>query len=240
MDINIPIDILEKNKSIRPDHLQANYDRLMKESNLYRYIPLNPFSKGAKERMEGIMDIFIECYEWKIHPSYKKLISYLAYHWMWGKPLGELLAVRVSYVREHPPKKDTPSKDTPPKDASTIIREYLGTLDHEVRFKLVKYFSAYIDILRHVLSQNGINLDKDIEPYHVYLEFGSCERKALNIMAMGLSRFTALHLSKILNIDDALSNVDDCYEIIKRINIDSSPMPYVCKQEVYRMLGRRS
>ncbi|BBT80153.1 DEAD/DEAH box helicase [Aeromonas veronii] len=233
VEVNIPVDILEKNKSIRPDHLQANYDHLKKEENIYNCIPLNPFSKGAKERMESIIDIFIECYEWEITPPYKRLISYLAYNWMWGKPLGELLAARVSYVRENPPKKGTPKQD-----ASTIIREYLGTLDHEVRFKLVKYFSAYIDVLKHVLLTKNISLDKEIEPYHVYLEFGSCDKKALNVMAMGLSRFTALHLSKLIHVDDISSNVDDYYEIIKKIPIENASMPYICKQEIYRILGR--
>lgn len=233
VEINIPVDILEKNKSIRPDHLQANYDRLMNEHDLSMYIPLNPFTKGAKERMERIIDIFIECYEWKITPTFKSLISFLAYSWIWGKPLGELLVTRVSYVR----------KGNPEKDASSIIRSYLGVLDHDVRFKLVNYFSAYIDILKHILRispQQGIDIEKDIEPYHVYLEFGSCERKSLSIMAMGLSRFTALHLSKVLNVDDTLHNIDDCYELIKKTNIEKTSMPQVCKQEIYRMLGKSS
>ncbi|MFQ2072129.1 DEAD/DEAH box helicase [Aeromonas veronii] len=228
LEISLPTDILEKNKSIRPDYLQEIYNHLVKTKDLSHYIPLNPYVKGAKARMERIIDVFIECYRWNISPSFKNLISYLAYYWMWGKPLGELLSSRVTFERNK----------NPNKDASTIIRNYLGVLDHDVRFKLVKYFSSYIDILKHVLNIRGCDIE--VEPYHVYLEFGSCDRTSLNIMAIGLSRFTALYLAKMLSSDEEHSNVDDCYEMVKKLNIDKSSMPHVCKQEVYRMLGKNN
>ena len=72
------------------------------------------------------------------------------------------------------------------------------------------------------------------------MEFGSCDRTSLNIMAIGLSRFTALYLAKMLSSDEEHSNVDDCYEMVKKLNIDKSSMPHVCKQEVYRMLGKNN
>ncbi|MCI5159329.1 MAG: hypothetical protein D3906_13020 [Candidatus Electrothrix sp. AUS1_2] len=114
-------------------------------------------------------------------------------------------------------------------------------LEQDVRFKLVKYFSAYNDILKYVLDKReDYNDDNEIEPYHIYLEFGSCDRHALNIMATGLSRFTALYLAKAIETEGIKSDIDDYYNKIKSLNLNSIKIPKLCKQEVLKMLGKAS
>ncbi|MFD3285651.1 DEAD/DEAH box helicase [Alteromonas macleodii] len=227
--VDIPPDIIEKNKGIRPDYLQRVYDSLASKEDITEYLLVNPYIPGAKTKMENVIEIFIDCFEWKVSPSYKNLISYLSYHWLWGKPLGELLRTRVNFVREREPNKK----------ASAIIRDYLDVLDDDIRFKLVKYFAAFNDILKLVLTNKGFNLDEiEIEPYHIYLEFGSCKKEALNIMATGLSRFTALHLSNFSNAIPDTSDIDDYFNKIKLIDVRSLKMPRLCKQEILSMQGK--
>lgn len=228
--VDIPSDIIARNKGIRPDHLQRVYNFLQQNGDLDDYLLINPHRAGAKKKMENVIDIFTECFEWELSPSYKNLISFLAYNWMWGKPLGELLGKRVNFVRER----------NPDKKASTIIREYLDILDQDIRFKMVKYFSAYNDILKYCLTQKDINLDKvEIEPYHIYLEFGSCKKEALSIMAMGLSRFTALHLSNALNATPLeASDIDEYFKKINSIDVRNLEMPSLCKQEILNIQGK--
>lgn len=229
--VDLPSDIIEKNKGIRPDHLQRVYNFLVSKEDLNEYLLISPYTSGAKTKMENVIDIFINCFEWDLSPSYKNLISFLSYHWMWGKPLGELLSKRVNFVREKQPNKK----------ASTIIRDYLNVLDHDIRFKLVKYFSAYNDVLKLVLTARGVDLDDiEIEPYHIYLEFGSCKKEALNIMAMGLSRFTALHLSNVSNAIPAITDIDDYFNKLKSINVRRLNMPSLCKQEILKMQGKNT
>lgn len=227
--IDLPSEIIEKNKAIRPDHLQRVYEFLTNCHQLDSYTPLSPYSVGAKAVMENIIDIFIECFEWKITTGFKNLISYLAHHWMWGKSLGELLTQRVNFVR----------RDDPGADASTIIRNYLDVLDHEIRFKLVKYFSAFNDVLKHVLLEKTlVEDDFEIEPYHIYLEFGSCRKEALNIMALGLSRFTALHLANTNTFPSETSDIDEYFNKIKTIEVQKLKMPNLCKQELLQIQGK--
>jgi hypothetical protein len=179
--------------------------------------------------MDKIIDIFIDCFEWKLSPSYKNLISFLAYTWMRGAPLGELLENRINYVR----------KNSSNEDVSSVIRNYLNVLDHDIRFKLVKYFSAFNDILKYVLIQRDFNMNEiAIEPYHIYLEFGSCKKEALNIMAMGLSRFTALHLATSINVLPEMPDIDDYYNEIMSIDVKKLRMPSLCKQEILNIQGK--
>ena len=227
--VTLPLDVIEKNKGIRPDHLQKLYDFLSVVEDIEKYILINPYASGAKKKMEDVMDVFISCFKWDMSERYKGLISYLAYNWMWGKSLGELLDKRVSRVRlKHPDKK-----------ASIIIREYLDVLEGDIRFRMVKYFSAFNDVLRLVLTEKGVDVEEvDLESYHIYLEFGSCKKEALNIMAMGLSRFTALYLSNALSSISEVSDIDEYFNRIKTIDVSKLQIPSLCKQEVLRMQGK--
>lgn len=227
--VNLPSDVIEKNKGIRPDHLQRVYNFLSTTEHLEKYLLISPYTAGAKRKMENVIDLFIDCFEWNLSQSYKNLISHLAYNWIWGKPLGELLEKRVNFVRE----------SNPQKKASTIIRDYLNILEHDIRFKMVKYFSAYRDVLRLILTHKGIKFEEaELESYHIYLEFGSCNKVALNIMAMGLSRFTALHLSKVFDAIPESSDIDEYFNEIKLIDVRNLQMPSLCKQEILKMQGK--
>lgn len=227
--VDLPSDIIEKNKGVRPDYLQRVYNFLSTTEHLEEYLLVSPYTAGAKRKMENVIDIFIDCFEWGLSPSYKNLISYLGYNWIWGKSLGELLEKRVNFVKERQSSKK----------ASTIIRDYLNILENDIRFKMVKYFSAYNDVLRLILTRKGIDFEEtELESYHIYLEFGSCNKVALNIMAMGLSRFTALHLSNISDAIPETSDIDEYFNKIKEMDVRNLQMPSLCKQEILKMQGK--
>lgn len=226
LKINLPTSILEQNNSVRPDHLQNLYTTLLNISNLDYYTPLHPYTKGAKGIMENIIDLFIQHFKWKLSPRYKNTISHLAYEWMRGTSLNDLLAKRVAHVK----------KTTPDASISSSIRDYISILDGDVRFKLVKYFCAFNDILSLVQTEKNI-ISGDLEPYHVYLELGASDKTALNIMATGLSRFTALYLSKSPYIPKGLPSADEYYKHLNKINLNLIAMPLLCKKEIQRMYG---
>jgi hypothetical protein len=226
VNISVPKIILENNQALRPDHLQDLFDYLRDESDLEPLIPIFPYQSGAKERMEEIFKIIIKCFDWQISSKYMNWISYLAYRWVWGEPIGKILAERVSYMRE----------TKPDQDISPVIRNCLSVLENSIRFKLVKYFSAYIEILRQVLiDREQTELLSEIEPYHIYLEFGSCNKHALNLMALGMSRFTALHLEGKFDFESEDSEV--YLAKLRQMNIASLTMPEICKKEMRDIVG---
>lgn len=227
MEINIPLSILENNKSLRPDHLQNVYNHLCGQLFLEENIPLSPYVPGGKMRMDFILKVIVKCFEWELSDKYMGYISYLSYRWVRGTTIGAILIDRVSFVQNN----------DPGRSVSGIIRDCLGVLEDAVRFKLVKYFSAYIEILRVVLQEKELDhLIDDIEPYHIYLEFGSCNRNALCLMALGLSRFSALHLQKKINFIDGIE-VEEHLVVLKNINPNELDIPILCKNEIRDLIA---
>lgn len=227
----LPKEILQAHQGLRPDHLQALYNSLYSEDNLEIFIPLNPRKTGAKHRLDYIYGRIIESFGLNAHERFKNLICGLAHNWAWGEKMSSMLQDQVKYRLEV----------SPTRSVTSIIREYLGTLENEIRYKLVKYISAYIDILAFVLKEKGMDeLSETIEPYHIYLEFGSCNKHSLNLMALGLSRFSALHLEKqFSNIQEF--NTDATPEMyidrIKKMKLPLLNLPEVCRKEVMELFG---
>ncbi|MES9930504.1 MAG: DEAD/DEAH box helicase [Candidatus Thiodiazotropha sp. 6PDIVS] len=229
LDITLPYEVLQANKSIRPDYLESVYRKLVSEMFLPGMAPLHPFTEGAKHRFEMILEIISDSFQWNIHENYFPFLSYIAYEWVRGTSLKEIIANRVNYVR----KKD------PGKSVSSIIREILNIIEHDIRFKLEKYFSAYNDVLKIVYEEKNIDITKNkIEPYYIYLEFGASDRTSLNLMALGLSRFTSLRLSRY-GIFRSIEG-DDPEEYLRALSglsFRTTDLPQVCLREVRELVG---
>lgn len=225
--VTIPNEILEKNKSLRPDHLQSVYDHLRSQQHFDGLIPIKPFITGSKKIMDNIFNIIIEKFEWEIPDQYMKFISVLAYNWVYGYSISKILSDNIRINKDKYPKEKV----------SKIIRGCLEALETQIRFNLVRYFSAYIDILRVALRENGRKeLENKIEPYHIFLEFGSYNPHALNLMALGLSRFTALYLQGEFDFPENVE-AEEYLKQIHTMNIESFDMPVLCKQEVKDLIG---
>ena len=225
--VTLPIEILENNQSLRPDHLENLYEYLNTHTDLVNAFPMSPYLEGAKARMEDIFMAITKCFNWNITPAYSSWVSFLAYQWVWGDSIGKILSGRVNFLRQRG------SSDT----TSSIIRGCLGVLENAIRFKLVKYFSAYIEILRYVaLEKKIITLDDNIEPYHIYLEFGSCNRHMLNLMALGVSRFTALHLENKFNLPED-AEAEEYLLAMSKMNLKVINMPSICLNEIKNLIG---
>ena len=232
VEITVPDEILSVNKSLRPDHLNALYVKLSSELFLPALYPHHPFSEGAKRRFEAILGILSQCFEWEIHENYFPFLSYVAYEWVRGTSLKEMLKSRVSYVQS------TSSDDS----VSKIVRDLLKVIERDIRFKLEKYFSAYSDILRLVAIEKELKEEQQkIEPYHIYLEFGAADKTSLNLMALGLSRFTALKLSKYSILKDIDGDKPEEYfgAIVKISEGSQNNMPRVCIKEIRDLTGDR-
>ncbi|WP_288129437.1 DEAD/DEAH box helicase [Microbulbifer sp.] len=224
--VSLPIEILENNQSLRPDHLQNLFEHLNSQEIISTLTPLSPYVQGAKSRMEEIFQILATCFEWDISDGYKRFISYLAYRWVWGVPIGRILADQVDYKQSI----------SPNSSISSIIRNCLSILEEAIRFKLVKYFSAYIEILKYVAVKRGCKEEfENIEPYHIYLEFGSCNRHALNLMALGISRFTALYMENKFSFDQEVE-AEEYLKQLSKMDIQKIDMPRLCKKEIIDLL----
>lgn len=232
LEPSLPYKILEAHKSIRPDQLDLLYKNLSNEIFLNDFIPMHPFQEGAKVRFESILEIICETFEWNIHPNYFGLLSYVAYEWVRGRNLGEMISNRVDYLRNE--KKSDES-------TSSIIRQILKTIEKDIRFKLEKYFSAYNDILKYVCEEKELEDEEfKIEPYHIYLEFGAADKVSLNLMALGLSRFTAIKLSKYQVLKELeVDKPEEYLAALSQLHLNDGVFPKVCLNEIYDLIGNQ-
>lgn len=227
LKIDVPIEILEAHRAIRPDLLQKLHDYLLQLEHIENAILIQPHESGGKARMEFAMASIYSAFGVPISSDkYFKWISGTAHFWVWGRPIGEMLSDRVLFVR----------KEKPTSEASPLIRALLKLIEQEVRYKLVKYFAAYEDVLKLVLLKRGMSDKASVAPYHTYLEFGASDPVSLSLMALGLSRFTAIKLKSAINWGGEVEP-EDYLSKLAATQINRLQLPTLCKQEIYDLLG---
>lgn len=226
LKIDLPSNFLEVHRSLRPDLLQNLFDILQNQRILENLILVNPHERGGKERMTTAVSLINEAFGIVMPDRYFNLITGVSHKWVWGTPVGEMLGERVSYIREK----------NPNEAASPIIRSLLQVIEKEVRYKLVKYFAAYEDLLRLAWKTQNKSKEISVAPYHVYLEFGASEPTTLSLMALGLSRFTAIKLKKIFNWPDE-RDPEECLKRLSHLKVDELYLPRICKLELRDLLG---
>lgn len=225
--VTVPPSLIEAHRALRPDHLQKLFDRLYHDIDLDGLILTSPFERGGKLRMEKALQIICDCFEWELSESQRRWYVNLGHKWITGVPVGKMIRERVEWIREH----------HPTERVASTIRRLLSVIEKQVRFELVKYFSAFEDTLRLALAERGCSQDEVfIAPYHVYLEFGSCNKTELNLMALGFSRFTALRLSA-LNVLANDADLEEVARTLRRSKFSSMNLPLVCMREISDILS---
>lgn len=228
IEVTLPADTLDANRAVRPDRLQALYDYLKTRLDVLSLLPIKPNAANSTQRMQEIIRIVQEQLANETNDSYK-FYSFLASTWIHNTPLKQIISQHIDYLRSN--KNDN-------RQASIMIRELLGNLEKIVRFRLVKYFIAYTSILALVLQERGENeVAETIEPFHIYLECGACEPAALNLIALGFSRVTALAIHDKVSFSSE-ATPEQCLTQLSNMNIESLNIPKLCIREIHDILGR--
>lgn len=227
LTVTLPTEVLDANRSVRPDRMQALYERLRREPDPASLAPLHPGVAGANDRMGAIIQIVQETLGGVDNNSYL-FYKWLAIQWIYNTPLSRIIASRLAYLRNQGSEQSL----------TESIRELLKTLEEAIRFRLVKYYMAYNSVLDLVLRERGDAATADaLEPFHVYLECGASDRIALNLIALGLSRATALALrDKVQFPDDA--SPEDCLAKLATLDLAALAIPALCLREVKDLFGR--
>lgn len=222
MKVSLPVHILESNAGLRPDKLQMLFD-FMSESDPETLMPLNPWAPRSYNRMEATIQLLQIIFRDKDDRSYQ-YYAWLASQWIHDTPLGDIIRGRITEGMKE-------------KEVSSTIRSLLKTLETEIRYRLVKYYAAYTSILRHLLESRGdTGAANRIEPYHVYLECGASHSSTLNLIALGLSRSTALAAGRALRLPSD-NSPEECLKNIARTDIDRLDIPDLCKRELKELVG---
>lgn len=231
ISISLPAEVLDANRAIRPDRLQALYDYLKSQQNITEFLPLHPNETGSNIRMKEIIRVLQKELEGKDddNKSYK-FYAKLASEWIHNTPLKKIITAHIDYIKlKHPSDVDS---------ISCIIRNLLGNIEKIVHFLLVKQFIAYTSILAHILRERGEDKAAEtIEPFHIYLECGASDRIALNLISVGFSRVTALAVYNKVSFPSE-ATPEECLDKLSKTDINSLRIPKLCVREINDILGR--
>ncbi len=197
--IEIPAKIIQKNSSINPLIQQKLFDVLKTERIPLPTYPFSPYFSSRLKQIFQYIDIFFR--EFNLNNQTYTFTAPIAEQWIRGKKVSELIQYKMN----------NPKYNAIPKNKEFVnkqIEELFDVLDKQIRFDYQKYLKCYIDILSHYYEISGFEDPQFCEELPLFIEFGSYNRNAITLQSIGLSRFSALSITELLNRD--FLNEMDC------------------------------
>ena len=208
---SLPDQLYIDNIYIHPARLEDLADQFRSSGSATKWIPPNPNAKGS---YEGLLPAFqlLETVFFRTGFKTYKYDTFLALQWMQGLSLKELINNKVSW--------NDAGGDID--RVNELIRELFDEVENRLRFKYVKYMKIYADVLSAVLVQQHRDADlESIPPIHLFLEYGAASVTLINLIALGLSRTSAILLRTMRGLSDNLSLVQ-CQNLIETIDLRDS------------------
>lgn len=210
----------------RQESLYARISESLKKKGPAYIIPKYPLDAAAYSSYMGVIK---RCHDevLKYPPSDKsyKYYAQMALKWMKGEPLPRIIDASFEYKER---------QGLRPKIAS-VIRETLGEIESDLRFKYVRLFSCYNAVLEQVLRDNDhADLVRSIPAVPMYLEVGACSSTMISFMGLGLSRYTAGKLRALARRTDMSQS--EARHWIVRHDIESLDLPSASMKEIRRMV----
>lgn len=222
--IELPRELLFRNTGVSPLAQQALLEYLRNRESVEEAIPSDPASNDALEsyiRIVGITSKYLSGDPQQL--NYPRAL--LVVSWMRGHPLARLIANAWRYWE--PKGKKLPA----------VIRETMADIEEYARFRFAKYSSCYVDVLRfHLQEQKKPDLVARIPKLSMWLEFGTSIRTQLSLIELGLSRTSAIELSRIIAADDL--DVDQVKERLSTLNLDAANLSPIIVREARHALRR--
>lgn len=136
--------------------------------------------------------------------GYVNHVTVTALKWMRGEPLTQLVHEAVKF-KLSVAKKATKSK--PEQDVvDAAIRDMFTLIEQTIRFKLVQWAKAYVDLLRFALADEGkADMIPLVYDFSLALELGVSTTTGRSLVEFGLSRITASALAGLIT-DSSLTS----------------------------------
>lgn len=216
-DIALPIDLVEKNKSISvliQNNVYTYFLRRIREKGPAYLIPKHPLHPW-ETIIEGYKNFFYRINRKFLlrHTKEHEYYATIALIWMRGVSYSEMLRERIAY------RANKLTRKIP--DPNVEARGLFSEIENDLRFKYVKFAKCYNDILSHALQKtNNEEFLKTLSPIHLYLELGAASVTMISLISLGLSRTVAASLARLAPRTDMDS--DALLRWIKRANLDET------------------
>jgi hypothetical protein len=214
MSLELPASVLNTSWMLDPVALAGLLQRireLVRKQDFTRVMPPNPSGDSYKVYDHIIRRLFkylggmnLSGDEAKGHRGYVTYVTVTALKWMRGEPLTQLVAEAVKYK-----KKVAQQSNQRPLTQAAIdgaIRDMFTLIEQTIRFKLVQWAKAYVDLLKYALAQEGHEeMVGQVYDFSLALELGVSTRTGRSLVEFGLSRITAAAMASLIT-DSALSS----------------------------------
>ncbi len=124
-------------------------------------------------------------------PPRQFALALLITNWMRGYPLARLIASRLAWLQ----------RNNRPHKLPVEIRDVMRDVEQVARFQAPKYLACYTDVLALHMQQRGEQLP-ELPDISMMLELGVSRITEVSLMALGLSRTSAVALSEFIVADD--------------------------------------
>ncbi|WP_423409013.1 DEAD/DEAH box helicase [Heyndrickxia sp. MSNUG] len=223
-DVEVPNEIILKHPGVSPVAQQKLLDFF--NHNFFAiemYLPVHPSSPDALDQYIKIVEKIQDTFSGE-HPGKNYHYTLLILEWMRGYPLSRIIRRNWKYWR----------KQIRPKSLQSVIRETMQDIEEFARFKFVKYFSCYRDILNYFLELNDLEMNEDLKDVNLWLELGTSELTQISLIGLGFTRTTALIIAEII-VDSNLT-AEECIQLLMQINWDKLPLSSIIQREINQFI----
>jgi hypothetical protein len=153
-------------------------------------------------------------------------LAILVVEWMRGARLAYLIAKRIEINAKRNDK-----------SVARDIRAVMKDIDVIARFSAPKYLACYLDVLKFHLEETGkLDQIEDLPDVAMMLELGVARTTEVSMMALGLSRASAVELEDRIPEDELTP--EQCLEWLRQANIEGFELPRLVKREIAEVLQR--
>jgi DEAD/DEAH box helicase/Helicase conserved C-terminal domain len=153
-------------------------------------------------------------------------LAILVVEWMKGARLAYLISKRIEI--------NTKRGD---RAVARDIRAVMKDIDEIARFAAPRYLACYLDVLKFHLEQVGREDEiEDLPDVAMMLELGVARTTEVSMMALGLSRASAVELEEHISKDELTP--EECLDWLQKANIEGYGLPRLVEREIQEVLDR--
>ncbi|WP_155625062.1 helicase-related protein [Burkholderia multivorans] len=212
--LELPASVLTTSWMLDPVALAGLLQRireLVRHRDFSKLIPSNPsgdsytvYNSIIRRLYKYLGGMNLSGEEGRRQRGYVSHVTVTALKWMRGEPLTQSVAEAVKYKKTVA--QQTNKRPLTQAAIDGAIRDMFTLIEQTIRFKLVQWAKAYVDLLKYALAQEGLDeMVTQVYDFSLALELGVSTRTGRSLVEFGLSRITAAAMASLIT-DSSLSS----------------------------------
>lgn len=205
--LQLPASVLTTSWMLDPVALASLLQRiqeLIRKRDFARLMPSNPsgdaynvYDSIIRRLYKYLGGMNLTGEEAKGRRGFVSHVTVTAMKWMRGEPLTQLVAEAVKYKKRVAQQSN--KKQLTQATIDSAIREMFTLIEQTIRFKLVQWAKAYVDLLKFALAQEGLEeMVSQVYDFSLALELGVSTQTGRSLVEFGLSRITAAAMASLI------------------------------------------